>query len=173
LLTALAAGQGKGLSPWLKWPARLLALLGALLILPEYPFILAAHADPELRPALILGAVTILGVVAIAGADLKSLSNVTLGRPSRNEGTRAAVEARLFVAAPLLGAANGLLAFAATIYTARSLVLVWPELAALFNAAPGLNWGPVALGMGMLLVFVEAIRGGLWRGSPPTHPPLT
>ena len=50
------------------WPGILLSLFASYLILPAYPFILTAHADPELRPQLILGLVT--GLAALFAAAL-------------------------------------------------------------------------------------------------------
>jgi hypothetical protein len=145
LLTALAAVQPPGLTPWLRWPARLLALLGALLILPEYPFILTAHADPELRPALILGVLTILAVAGLGLAD-------------------PGVRLKEFFG--WVGAAYCLLALAALGFTARALWVVWPSLARLFHSVPGLNWGPFALGAGLLLVFAAGLgwAAGSWAG---------
>jgi hypothetical protein len=132
LLTALAAGWAR--SRWARWLACLLALLGSVLILPEYPFILTAHTDPELRPALVLGVLTVLAVVGLAvlGYGESRFLNSFL----RGQGA---------------GVAYAVLALLALGFTVRGLAVVWPALERLFNAPPGLNWGPVALGAGVVL----------------------
>jgi len=48
-----------------------LALINAFLILPSYPFILTAHTDPELRPQLIAGIITFVGVGLIVALSIK------------------------------------------------------------------------------------------------------
>ncbi|MEK7277671.1 MAG: hypothetical protein AAB427_10005, partial [Chloroflexota bacterium] len=53
------------------WPGILLSLFASYLILPAYPFILTAPADPELRPQLILGLVT--GLAALLTVALVRL----------------------------------------------------------------------------------------------------
>ena len=166
LLTALAAAFTPGLSVWLRRPAQLSALIGAFSVLPEYPFILSAHADPELRPTLILGALALVGVVLLIMVE------VALSRLEGGEESRASSKARPFAAAPLrvtneagvmlsgrpLGAAYCLLSLVALAFAVRALVVVWPALAAVFDAQPRLNWGPVVLGMGAGMILVAAVR---------------
>jgi len=134
LATALAAGVTP-MRGWLRWAARLLALLGGFLILPEYPFILTAHIDPELRPTLVLG-VVILGGVVIGSWVIR----------------------RLEIRDWLVGVTISLLALAALGFTIRSLVVMLPVLGELFNAPARLNWGPWALGVGAALVAVGVGR---------------
>jgi hypothetical protein len=59
----------------LKRPVRFLligiALINAFLILPPYPFILTAHTDPELRPQLIAGVITFVGVGLMVALAMK------------------------------------------------------------------------------------------------------
>jgi hypothetical protein len=130
LSTALAADATSGLSGWLRWPARLLALLGGLLILPEYPFILTAPTDPELRPTLILG----VGVMLMVGGLViwrLGIGNWVRSRWARWRGLR--VE-RVY------GLMIGLLVLVAVGFMVRSLVVVSPPLGDLFHAPVRLNW---------------------------------
>ncbi|MBI3763389.1 MAG: hypothetical protein HY260_16200 [Chloroflexi bacterium] len=140
ILTALAAAT-PGLSSWVRWPARAVGLLGAIAILPEYPFILSAPTDPELRPTLILGIVTIAAVL---------LSSVPLAAHSQPSVVRSA---------QWRGVALGLLAAVALGFTARALVTVWHSLAVLFDAPPRLNWGPIALAVGSISIGLGALDG--------------
>ena len=137
LITALAARDGRQPS-WLSWAARALALLGAIAILPEYPDLVIAHADAELRPVLILGVATVLVTAAILVWGSREPTWPWLPR--------------------YLGAAMiGLLAAVAFGFTVRALVVVWPALAVLFDAAPRLNWGPVALVVGLCLIWAAEL----------------
>ena len=147
LLTALAAYPAIADRPpaWLRWPAGLLALLGAFAVLPEYPDILIAHADAELRPRLILGLATVLATAAIL---------VSRGRGL----TRLPVLPRYFTAA-----ARWILVAIALGFTVRALVVVRPALAVIFDAAPRLNWGPVALLVGLCLVWAAELGASIAR----------
>lgn len=133
LLTVLAAHSAGALSRWVRWAITAPALLGAFAILPEYPFLLTAPVDPELRPALILGALT-MAAVLLAGPIYGWLGRFAWRGEARGY---------TFV---------GLAALAAG-FTVRALSVVWPALSELFNAAPKLNWGPMAFGFGVVLLW--------------------
>jgi hypothetical protein len=145
LLTALAAWLTPNLPGWARWAATAVAFLGAFAILPEYPFILTAHADPELRPALTLGVFTMVAVL-VAGPAIPRLPQDTRWRA-------------------LWPAADLTLIVVAIAFGAWALVIVWPALAEVFNAAPRLNWGPVALGIGLVMRGVEPVRALVGRLS--------
>jgi hypothetical protein len=136
--SALAIQATPGMPGWGRWALTAATLLGAFAILPEYPFILTAHADPELRPALVLALVVLAGV--LAAGPFFSL----VGRRLAGAYWEAVIAALGLGAAALCG---------------RALAVAWPALEGLFNAPPRLNWGPFSLAAGAALLTAGAAPG--------------
>ena len=105
-----------------------LALINAFLILPSYPFILTAHADPELRPQLIAGIITFVGVGLMVALSIK--------RPTWAE--------RI----------GGVIAAGGIVFTIRAYALASPVIADLLTRSTPIGYGIILTISGFAIYFV-------------------
>lgn len=105
----------------------LLALLAAFLILPSYPFILTAHTDPELRPQLIAGVITFVGVGLMVALSMK--------RPKWAEGI------------------GGVIAIGGIIFTIRAYALASPVIADILTRSAPIGYGIILTVGGLAIYF--------------------
>jgi hypothetical protein len=105
-----------------------LALLNAFLILPSYPFILTAHADPELRPQLIAAIVTFVGVGVMVALAIKS--------PKWAE--------RI----------GGVIAVGGIVFTIRAYALASPVIADILTRSAPIGYGIILTISGFVIYFI-------------------
>jgi hypothetical protein len=116
----------------LKRPIRSLligfALINAFLVLPSYPFILTAHADPELQPQLIAGALTFVGVGVMAALAIK--------RPT------------------WVGSIGGVMAVGGIVFTIRAYALASPVITDILTRSAPIGYGIILAVSGFAIYFV-------------------
>lgn len=105
-----------------------LALINAFLVLPSYPFILTAHTDPELRPQLIAGVITFVGVGLMVAFSIK--------RPKWAE--------RI----------GGVIAAGGIVFTIRAYALASPVIADLLTRSAPIGYGIILTISGFVIYFV-------------------
>lgn len=105
-----------------------LALINAFLILPSYPFILTAHTDPELRPQLIAGVITFVGVALMVALSIK--------RPKWAE--------RI----------GGVIAVGGIVFTIRAYALASPVIADLLTRSAPIGYGIILTVSGFVIYLV-------------------
>ena len=105
-----------------------LALINAFLILPSHPFILTAHADPELRPQLVAGVIAFVGVGLMAALAMKS--------PKWEE--------RI----------GGGIAVGGIVFTIRAYALASPVIADLLTQSAPIGYGIILSVSGFAIYFV-------------------
>lgn len=108
------------------------ALLLAALVLPQYPFILTAHTDPELRPQLIAGLLALIGAPIFATLKIKLW--------------------------PWAAVSGGSLAVSGLVCTWRAFALAQPAISEVFAGAVPLGWGIMLSSLGFIgyLIFGAA-----------------
>jgi len=104
------------------------ALINAFLILPSYPFILTAHTDPELRPQLIAGIITFVGVGLMVALSIK--------RPMWVE--------RI----------GGIIAAGGIVFTIRAYALASPVIADLLTRSAPIGYGIILTISGFAIYFI-------------------
>ena len=103
------------------------AVLNAFLILPSYPFILTAHSDPELRPQLIAGVITFVGVGLVVA--------LSMTRPMWAEGI------------------GGGIAAGGVVLTIRAYALASPVIADLLTRSAPIGYGIILTISGFVIYF--------------------
>jgi len=107
------------------------ALINAFLVLPSYPFILTAHTDPELRPQLIAGVITFVGVGLMVALAMK--------RPTWAEGI------------------GGGIAVGGIVFTIRAYALAGPVIADLLTHSAPIGHGIILAVSGFAIYFALCV----------------
>ncbi|MBI5080773.1 MAG: hypothetical protein HZB17_05655 [Chloroflexi bacterium] len=108
-----------------------LALINSFLILPSYPFILTAHADPELRPQLIAGVIAFVGVGLMVALAMKS--------PRWAE--------RI----------GGVIAVGGIVFTIRAYALASPVIADILTRSAPIGYGIILAVSGFVIYFALSL----------------